>query len=250
MNSHSTRHLPASEAAPLLLDTTPAGDPAHPAPARTHRIDAVVFDCDGLLVDSESCWLDIVADALEDAGADADEAADYAGLTLADAAASFGERVGVSGPAAHEELCRRYEQRLAEGVAPMPGAVRLVERLAGTVPIAVASNGELAHVRMLLESAGLLDRFDTIVTADDVLRGKPAPDPYALAVERLGIMPAHALALDDTAVGCVSAEAAGLVVAGVNADAAVELEVELRFARLDEVAARLGFEPADELGGS
>ncbi|NLT26571.1 MAG: HAD family phosphatase [Microbacteriaceae bacterium] len=231
--------------AALGLDLDGSGAPA--------AVQAVVFDCDGLLVDSESCWLEIVADALGARGLAADAAAlaPYAGLTIADAAARLADDDGTSAGgdaalgAAVLELRDRYTARLEAGVATMPGAVALVEALAARrIPIAVASNGDRDHVRALLEGAGLAHRFDAMVTADDVDRGKPHPEPYERATALLGAAPERTLAADDTAIGAAAALAAGLRVAAVNADPAVALPGHLRLTTLVELADRLGLRAA------
>ncbi|MDP9468017.1 MAG: HAD-IA family hydrolase, partial [Chloroflexota bacterium] len=91
-----------------------------------------------------------------------------------------------------------------------PGALELVERLRGRVPLGLASNSPRRLVDAALRTAGLTDVFDAIVTADDVARAKPAPDLYLLACERLGVAPGEALALEDSASGVAAAKAAGL----------------------------------------
>src|SRR5206468_55025 len=90
------------------------------------------------------------------------------------------------------------------------GAVELVERLRGRVPLALASNSGREVVDTALATAQLGDAFDAIVTSDDVADGKPAPDIYLVACERLGVRPEDALALEDTASGIAAAKAAGL----------------------------------------
>ena len=208
-------------------------------------IDGVVFDCDGLLVDSESIWIDIVRDALRAHGLPHGETQldAFYGLTIDDSAALLAA-AGLDPETAGAELRARYEERIAAGVEAMPGAVALVRALADRgVPIAVASNGDGAHVRALLGAAGIVDLFDALVTANDVAHGKPHPEPFARAAALLGTAPERTLAADDTAVGGASARAAGLWLAGVNADASVELPAQLRLATLDELALRLGLVP-------
>ena len=91
-----------------------------------------------------------------------------------------------------------------------PGAIELVDRLRGRVPMALASNSSRQLVSTALSTAGLTDAFDAIVTADDVDAGKPAPDIYLLACERLGVRPEDSLALEDSPSGIAAAKAAGL----------------------------------------
>ena len=91
-----------------------------------------------------------------------------------------------------------------------PGAIELVDRLRGRVPLALASNSGREIVDTALATARLAEAFDAIVTADDVSDGKPAPDIYLLACERLGVRPEDSLALEDTPSGIAAAKAAGL----------------------------------------
>jgi HAD superfamily hydrolase (TIGR01509 family) len=92
-----------------------------------------------------------------------------------------------------------------------PGAVELVDRLRELrVPLGLASNSPRFLVDDALATAGMTDAFDAIVTSDDVELAKPAPDIYLLACERLGVAPADALALEDSASGVAAAKAAGL----------------------------------------
>jgi HAD superfamily hydrolase (TIGR01509 family) len=108
-------------------------------------------------------------------------------------------------------------ERVRRAVDARPGAVELVARLRelGGVALGLASNSPRYLVDDALRTAGLADAFDAIVTSDDVERAKPAPDIYLLACERLGVKPADAVALEDSASGIAAARAAGLAVIGV-----------------------------------
>jgi HAD superfamily hydrolase (TIGR01509 family) len=88
--------------------------------------------------------------------------------------------------------------------------VELVERLRGRTRLGLASNSPRSLVDTALATAGIADAFDTIVTSDDVVEPKPAPDLYLLACERLGVAPSEALALEDSPSGVAAAKAAGL----------------------------------------
>jgi HAD superfamily hydrolase (TIGR01509 family) len=99
---------------------------------------------------------------------------------------------------------------LQQDVEGRPGALELVARLRGRLPLALASNSPRRLVDAALATARLAEAFDVIVTSDDVERSKPAPDIYLLVCERLGVPPEHVLALEDSSAGVASAKAAGL----------------------------------------
>jgi HAD superfamily hydrolase (TIGR01509 family) len=119
-------------------------------------------------------------------------------------------RPAEEGPALVDRLYEIMEGQLRLQVQGRPGAIELVERLRGRVPMALASNSSRQLVSTALTTAGLTDAFDAIITADDVAAAKPAPDVYLLACERLGVSPEDSLALEDSPSGIAAAKAAGL----------------------------------------
>lgn len=206
---------------------------------QTIPLTGAIFDCDGILVDSERPWIDLMADYLDRLGAQGVPAESFRGLTGAEAAQQL-QRVSAaaSGHGAAPtaaEVDRDYTAALTEVSAPMPGAPELVRALSGTVPIAVASNGRGEDVRGLLDRAGLLGFFDAIVTIDDVEAGKPAPDVYLRAAEKLGLDASAAVAFEDSPVGSRAAAAAGCTVVGINADPQISLFAEVRLTVMGQV---------------
>ena len=205
----------------------------------------VIFDCDGILVDSEAGWIDLMRSYLEDLPTDDVDAEDLRGLTAAEAVAHLvrlyerlGSPSGVRPPTANE-VDLAYSAALADVAAPMPGAPEFVASMSGIIPIAVASNGRAPDVRGLLERTGMIDLFDAIITIDDVERGKPAPDPYALAARRLGLPASAVVAFEDSPVGSQAAHAAGCTVVGVNDDPSITLSADVRLADFHQ----LSFDP-------
>jgi HAD superfamily hydrolase (TIGR01509 family) len=179
------------------------------------RYRAVVFDMDGLLLDTEVLWQRAEAELFRRHGAEytIDDALAVMGTSFDVTARYFAERLGEPaerGAELFDELRVLMMAELRREVAARPGAVELVERLRNRVPLALASNSSRNLVDTALLTAGLADAFDAIVTADDVQHPKPAPDLYLLACERLGVRPGEALALEDTASGIAAAKAAGL----------------------------------------
>jgi HAD superfamily hydrolase (TIGR01509 family) len=179
------------------------------------RFRAVVFDMDGLLLDTEVLWQRAEAELFSRHGAEytLDDALAVMGTSFDATARYFAERLSQPqerGAGLVDELRVLMLEELRREVQARPGAVELVERLRERIPLALASNSSRTLVDAALQTADLADAFDAIVTADDVEHPKPAPDLYLLACERLGVPPDRALALEDTAPGIAAAKAAGL----------------------------------------
>lgn len=198
---------------------------------------AIVFDCDGVLVDSEQAWLDVIDTALRRRGLYEPEAVEpYRGVTIRDAAERLSRASGEDFATAQAEVAAGFAEALESGVPVLPGVREFLVRLSGTTPIAVASNSDRDDLRRALQLAGLARFFPVTVCADDVAEGKPSPDLYLLAAERLGVDPAACLAVEDSPVGSLAAMRAGMRVVGVNADPDVALTCHGRYATMSEVA--------------
>ena len=180
-----------------------------------HRYRAVVFDMDGLLLDTEVVWQAAEEQLFAAHGAvfTREDKMAVIGTSFDLTARYFAERLGQPpdrGPALVEEMVLAMYEALQVDVAGRPGAMELVARLRGRLPLALASNSPRRLVDAALATARLTDVFDVIVTSDDVALSKPAPDIYLLVCQRLGVEPEHVLALEDSAAGVASAKAAGL----------------------------------------
>lgn len=178
------------------------------------RYRAVIFDMDGLLLDTEILWMRAEQSLFArhgDVFGQRDKLA-VVGKPISVGARYMAERLGIGErtAAVERELLDLMRAELQAEVAGRPGAIELVRRLRGEVRLGLASNSYRELVDLALAAAGLTDAFDTIVTADDVERSKPAPDMYLLACSRLGVSPADALALEDSPSGVAAAKAAGL----------------------------------------
>jgi HAD superfamily hydrolase (TIGR01509 family) len=180
----------------------------------------IIFDMDGLMVDTEPlsrrAWAQVIAPF---------------GAVLTDDVYSrmIGRRTGEAAqillgaaniPLSAEELVGQktavYDQIMAQGVPVMPGLMELQAEIARRgLSWAVATSSPRHHARQILTQLGLLEACGTIAAGDEVAHGKPAPDIYLLAAERLGVPPALCLALEDSAPGCQSAAAAGMTVVAV-----------------------------------
>ena len=179
------------------------------------RYRAVVFDLDGLLLDTEDLWRGAETELFREHGQTFtfDDKLAVMGTSFEHTAGYFAERLGSApeeGTALVNRLYEIMEGLLRLQVQGRPGAIELVDRLRGRVPMALASNSSRQLVSTALSTAGLTDAFDAIVTADDVDAGKPAPDISLLACERLGVRPEDSLALEDSPSGIAAAKAAGL----------------------------------------
>ncbi len=207
---------------------------------------AVVFDNDGLLLDTESVWTRAEQDLFDRRGIEftAVHKRELVGTSAEIAGGILERRLGEPGRAAEliEELNELVVAELEHGVEAMVGARELLHQLKqrGT-PIGLVSNSPLVFVRRSLEIVGFEDRFDVVLSAHEVAAPKPAPDPYLEACRRLGVEAGPAVvALEDSPTGVAAARAAGLTVIGVPSLAGVDLAEAHHIAEslLDAVIAR------------
>ncbi len=192
--------------------------------------DAVVFDNDGLLLDTESVWTRAEQDLFARRGKEftATDKRELVGTSAAIAGAVLERRLDEPGRSADliAELNALVVAELEHGVEAMIGARELLGRLRerGT-PIGLVSNSPLAFVRRSLELVGFEDHFDVVLSAHEVVAPKPAPDPYLEACRRLGVKAGPSVvALEDSPTGVAAARAAGLTVIGVPSIEGVALE--------------------------
>lgn len=192
--------------------------------------EAVVFDNDGLLLDTESVWTRAEQDLFDAYGLEFTPAdkQELVGTSAEIAGGILERRLEAPGRAAQliEELNLLVVAELEHGVEAMVGARDLLEALRerGT-PIGLVSNSPLVFVERSLQLAGFEGHFDVVLSAHEVAAPKPAPDPYLEACRRLGVEPGPSVvALEDSPTGVAAARAAGLTVIGVPSVAGVSLE--------------------------
>lgn len=172
----------------------------------------VVFDCDGILLDTESVWQGTQARMLQEFGGSfgpEQEAAAH-GSTVEVAAALIAEASGAPYERVLARTCESFEQDIGNDVRRKPGAREVVEAAAARVPIACASNSWHALLVSKLTAAGLIGHFTHLEGADTVERGKPYPDMYLSASAAIGAAPRDALAIEDSPTGARAARDAGL----------------------------------------
>jgi HAD superfamily hydrolase (TIGR01509 family) len=188
---------------------------------RLTQFAAVIFDMDGVLVDGEPLHFEAVNELMAEEGAS---------ITLEQYKPYMGTRAGwtemvrdfgLSQP--YEHYSARYRElilaRYRERSEPLPGALELVRGIRRRgLPLAVASSSIRPWVEACLDKLGLHGEFDEIISGSDVTNGKPDPEIYLLAAQRLGANPAHCLAFEDAPAGIQSAKSAGMTVWAVRTE--------------------------------
>jgi len=178
--------------------------------------DAVVFDLDGTLLDTELVFREIVFSVTQELGFTMTDDVHMRMVGSSHEATSklLVEAYGVSFPyAMFDEKCRfGMKSRMAIAAVPVkPGAIELIDELRSRgIPAAIATSSRRQHVETHLGAAGLLEHFQTIVTRDDVTYPKPHPEPYLMAADRLQVDPRRCIAFEDSHAGVRAAHAAGM----------------------------------------
>jgi HAD superfamily hydrolase (TIGR01509 family) len=176
-------------------------------------ISAVVFDLDGVLVDSEPVWEQVRRRVVAEHGGhwDPDTQDRLMGMSTGEWSRYLSEGLGVTLSPADvartviEEMAAQYRRHLPL----LPGAVEAVTRMAERWPLGLASSSARSLIEAVLDAASLRHRFAAVVSTEEVARGKPAPDVYLTAAERLGVAPEACAAIEDSSNGLRAAAAAG-----------------------------------------
>lgn len=181
------------------------------------RFDLVIFDCDGVVVDSEKVVHEVFGDFIRSLGAnlDAERMNElFLGRRLADCLAIVENITGQPTPAGAVDRYRAERDRvLRERVQPVEGIREVIEAL--TVPYCIASSGDHAKMHTTLGATGLLPLFEgRLYSGTEVARGKPAPDVFLLAAERMGATPDRTAVIEDSINGVLAGCAAGMTVFG------------------------------------
>jgi HAD superfamily hydrolase (TIGR01509 family) len=182
-------------------------------------VDAVVFDLDGVLVDSERVWDGARRQLARERGGRWHKRAsrEMMGMSSLEWSSYMHDVIGVADAPAEisAEVVRRLEELYRRELPLFDGAFAAVERLAARWPLGLASSSNRELIDLVLDLAGLARFFAATVSSEEVARGKPAPDVYLEAARRLGAAPTRCAAVEDSENGIRSAKAAGMRVLAV-----------------------------------
>jgi HAD superfamily hydrolase (TIGR01509 family) len=182
-------------------------------------IEAVVFDLDGVLVDSEQVWDSAREQLARERGGRWHERAqrDMMGMSSTEWSRYMHETIGLPEPPEeiNREVVRRLTELYREQLPAIPGAREAVERLAARWPLGLASSSNRELIDLVLGLLGVSNLFRATVSSEEVARGKPAPDVYLEAARRLEVEPRRAAAVEDSHNGILSAKAAGMRVVAI-----------------------------------
>ncbi len=179
-------------------------------------VTAVVFDMDGVIIDSEQVWDEVREELIADWGGRSRPEAQRAmmGMSSPEWSRYMHDELGLSQEPAeiNDEVVRRMLERYHGDLPLLDGAIEAVRSLAASYPLAVASSSNRPLIDAVLETACIAECFAATVSSEEVARGKPSPDVYLEAARRLGVPAADCAAVEDSANGIRAAHAAGMVV--------------------------------------
>jgi HAD superfamily hydrolase (TIGR01509 family) len=201
-------------------------------------IEAVIFDLDGVLLQTEELWDEVRERYVRERGGRYDAAAQRAmmGMSSVEWSRFIHDELGVDEPpeGISSAVARLLEERYRVQLPLIPGAVEAVRRLASRWPLGLASSSNRSLIDAALELSGLASCFRVTVSSEEVARGKPSPDVYVEAARRLGVAADRCAAVEDSHSGIRSAKAAGMRVIAIpnpsyppDAEALAEADVVL-----------------------
>jgi beta-phosphoglucomutase len=197
-------------------------------------VQAVVFDFNGTLSDDEPVLARVYEELFAELGRPLTPNEYFEHLAGHTDEEMFKRWLGESSDVLIRERVRRYNELVSDG-STVHEAVRAAVRWAAErFPVAVVSAALRDEIEPVLRAAGILELFSVVLSQDDVTRGKPDPQPYLLAAERLGVPPGELLVFEDTDVGVASAKAAGARVVGLTRTLGAK-----RMAEADELVERI-----------
>ena len=186
---------------------------------RRSEVRAVVFDMDGVLIESEGLWDRVREELTDEHGGTWSAGAhrDMMGMSSLEWPVYMRDelRLDMTPEAISNEVVERLETLYHAELPMIAGADAAVRRLAAGFTLAVASSSNLVLIDVVLELAGLRDLFSVVMSSEEVARGKPAPDVYLEAARRLGVAPSECAAVEDSSAGLRAATAAGMRVLAI-----------------------------------
>ena len=214
----------------------------------SYSYDAVLFDCDGVIVDTESLSSSILKHQLSEVGLDVDDHTmhtRFAGFTTAQNIKLAEEMLGHPVPNDFLDNYRTaFNNSIRAHLEPITGVRELLAKI--QKPIAMATNAKRQEMNLKLELIGLTDTFATRFSVDDVAEGKPAPDLYLKAAQALKVAPRHCIVIEDSVAGIRAGVAAGATVlafsAVINREAQLEAGASATFHSMKELEKLLGLE--------
>jgi HAD superfamily hydrolase (TIGR01509 family) len=182
-------------------------------------IDAVVFDLDGVLIDSEPVWEEVRRAYVAERNGRwlPDSQQRLMGMSTGEWARYLAEELGVgeSPAAVANAVIGRMAQRYATGLPLLPGAVEVVRRVAARWPLGLASSSPRELIDEVLKATGLVSVFSATCSTEEVDRGKPSPDVYLAVADRLNVAASNCAAIEDSSNGLRSAASAGMTVIAI-----------------------------------
>tara|TARA_A100001037_G_scaffold306854_1_gene357255 strand:- start:24834 stop:25493 length:660 start_codon:yes stop_codon:yes gene_type:complete len=204
--------------------------------------EAILFDMDGVLLDSEPLFLKAINDSLIEYGVDVITDEENRSFLIGTTIHQTWERIKSvrSLDKSVEELISDYEQHVLQifggPLDARPGVKDLVAYCKSQhIPIAVASSSQHRWIDIKLKAIGLYDVFDSVMGGDDVTNGKPDPEVYLRSAEKLGISPIDCIAVEDSPVGIASAVSSGAYTIAVKTDSTLGLDVSAAAVLLDDL---------------
>ena len=205
------------------------------------RFDAIFFDNDGVLVDTEPLFLQATQEILATVGVEL-TAEVYHELTMRRGRTVF-ELVSAKGVSDEEILAlrarrgRRYSELIEEGVRVLDGVVETMEALRGTRPTAIVTSSSRDHFEAIHAQTGLVPYFEFVIAGGDYVNHKPHPEPYLLAAARMGVDPSRCLVIEDTERGLVAATEAGMACLVIPNELTMGGDYSRALTRLESMAA-------------
>lgn len=204
---------------PAPFTTRPYDRVVNETTRATSKTEAVVFDLDGVLVDSEEIWDEARRDLALERGLAWPESAqrEMMGMSSGEWSRYMHERIGLEEPPGEisTEVVRRLEQIYRRHLPLLEGAVEAVERMSERFRLGLASSSNRPIIELVLELAGIAGRFEVTVSSEEVGCGKPAPDVYLEALRQMAVVPECAAAIEDSTNGILAAKTAGVLVVAI-----------------------------------